>query len=62
MLGSVGKLLTVSLKAHFSSIAVTGGGTSGGIICDPSEPDSKIYNYTAVSPLVWSAGRCVRFV
>ena len=49
MLGSVGKFLTVSLKAHFSSIAQTGGGTSGGIICDPSESDSKIYNFTAVS-------------
>jgi hypothetical protein len=47
MLGSVGKFLTVSLKAHFSSITETGGGTSGGIICDPSETDSLIYNFTA---------------
>ena len=47
MLGSAGKFLTVSLKAHFSSITETGGGTSGGMICDPSEPDSLIYNFTA---------------
>ena len=47
MLGAEGKFLTVSLKAHFSSIAATGGGTSGGIICDPSEPDGMIYNFTA---------------
>jgi|EP01043_Picozoa_sp_COSAG02_P040888 hypothetical protein len=62
MLGSVGKFLTVSLKAHFNSIVETGGGTSGGIICDPSEADSKIYNFTAVSYLILCSGRCISAV
>merc|ERR1712176_574425 len=29
------KVLTFSLKDHFSSIKKTGGGTSGGTLCDP---------------------------
>ena len=33
------KVLTFSLKDHFSSIPKTGGGTSGGTLCDPSLPD-----------------------
>lgn len=33
------KVLTFSLKDHFSSITKTGGGTSGGTLCDPSLPD-----------------------
>lgn len=47
MLAAEGKFLTVSLKDHFSSINKTGGGTSGGILCDPSESDNAVYNFTA---------------
>jgi hypothetical protein len=35
------KILTFSLKDHFSSIKKTGGGTSGGTLCDPKlDPNS----------------------
>ena len=55
MLGAAGKFLTVSLKDHFSSIAETGGGTSGGILCDPSEPDEMVCKS---STQLKSAGVC----
>jgi len=38
-LQKAGKILTFSLKDHFSSIHKTGGGTSGGLLCDPSIPN-----------------------
>eukprot|EP00039_Didymoeca_costata_P033182 m.41073 g.41073 ORF g.41073 m.41073 type:complete len:476 (-) comp9736_c0_seq1:21-1448(-) len=47
MLGEHGKFLTVSLKTHFSSIIKTGGGTSGGTLCDPTESPTNIYNESA---------------
>lgn len=40
-LQSHGKVLTFSLKDHFSNITHTGGGTSGGTLCDPT-PDPSV--------------------
>eukprot|EP00947_MAST-08B_sp_MAST-8B-sp1_P003084 g3084.t1 len=36
-----GKILTFSLKDHFSTIPRTGGGTSGGTLCDPAVPADR---------------------